>query len=453
MATERVLSNLNLISFKTESGLQNHIDELQDGDLVFTPDNSLKGTLLDFKWADHLLDDMSWLRADTFSWQSGDVYIAAYNHLAEEFKATSKKYYAWRGTEVMLTFYTERETPLAGDIVYTTGITENEWIEHGVLVSDYDGSGYLYFSSGRLEVIRSESEDFVQASGFSSDTIGDTTITYHRAEDGHKICLPDQEDKLLELYNKTGIAWYYILDEDNTQFKLPRSKHNKYADTVPVVGNNTNIGWTDGTKEYIGKVETYTGVGITTIFATGNAGQLPNNNGSGQVYNMDNKGYGLTTDPEKSGIIAQQAQDTDQYKHLYFYVGNFERDAVEQTAGIAAEMFNSKADSDLGNVPANYDYVVESQMPTAENGYTWYRKYKSGWVEQGGRIANNSTSTTVTLPVVMTDANYTLVGGLLNGTASASYEHMNFNNLTPTSFVFTTYDNYGVNWQVSGVSE
>jgi hypothetical protein len=40
MAVERVLSNLNLISFKTEGGLQNHIDELQDGDLVFTPDTT-----------------------------------------------------------------------------------------------------------------------------------------------------------------------------------------------------------------------------------------------------------------------------------------------------------------------------------------------------------------------------------------------------------------------------
>lgn len=32
------------------------------------------------------------------------------------------------------------------------------------------------------------------------------------------------------------------------------------------------------------------------------------------------------------------------------------------------------------------DYVVETQLPTAENNYTWYRKYKSGWVEMGGTI-------------------------------------------------------------------
>lgn len=32
------------------------------------------------------------------------------------------------------------------------------------------------------------------------------------------------------------------------------------------------------------------------------------------------------------------------------------------------------------------DYVIETQAPTAENNYTWYRKYKSGWVEQGGHV-------------------------------------------------------------------
>lgn len=40
--------------------------------------------LLDFKWTDHKLNDISWLRSDTFSWQSGAVYQAAYQHLADD---------------------------------------------------------------------------------------------------------------------------------------------------------------------------------------------------------------------------------------------------------------------------------------------------------------------------------------------------------------------------------
>ena len=40
--------------------------------------------LLSFMWADHKLNDISWLRADTFSWQSGNVYKYAYQHLLDE---------------------------------------------------------------------------------------------------------------------------------------------------------------------------------------------------------------------------------------------------------------------------------------------------------------------------------------------------------------------------------
>ena len=53
---------------------------------------------------------------------------------------------------------------------------------------------------------------------------------------------------------------------------------------------------------------------------------------------------------------------------------------------------SGKANTDLSNVSANIDFVVESQEPTSANNHTWYRKYKSGWVEQGGIISLNSSS-------------------------------------------------------------
>lgn len=40
--------------------------------------------LLDCKWSDHLLNNISWLRSDTFSWQSGLIYTAAYQHLLSD---------------------------------------------------------------------------------------------------------------------------------------------------------------------------------------------------------------------------------------------------------------------------------------------------------------------------------------------------------------------------------
>lgn len=48
-----------------------------------------------------------------------------------------------------------------------------------------------------------------------------------------------------------------------------------------------------------------------------------------------------------------------------------------------------------------YDYVIEWQTPTADNNYTWYRKYKSGWVEQGGLMSNRALTSQVTLSATM----------------------------------------------------
>ena len=57
----------------------------------------------------------------------------------------------------------------------------------------------------------------------------------------------------------------------------------------------------------------------------------------------------------------------------------------------------------------NVDYVIESQLPTYENGYTWYRKYKSGWIEQGGRATTTSGNPKqVSLPVTMADTYYNI---------------------------------------------
>ena len=62
----------------------------------------------------------------------------------------------------------------------------------------------------------------------------------------------------------------------------------------------------------------------------------------------------------------------------------------------------AEVDSLVNNALANADYVIAFQAPTAENNYTWYRKYKSGWVEQGGCLLNAATGAhTITIPVEM----------------------------------------------------
>ena len=91
------------------------------------------------------------------------------------------------------------------------------------------------------------------------------------------------------------------------------------------------------------------------------------------------------------------------------------------------------------------DYVIESQFPTAENNYTWFRKYKSGWVEQGGYAANTQNGTTINLPIEMANKYYdihiqsrfTNFGGQCNTGAV---------NCTTTSFIHYHYGDTNQSW-------
>ena len=80
--------------------------------------------------------------------------------------------------------------------------------------------------------------------------------------------------------------------------------------------------------------------------------------------------------------------------------------------GAITESLNNKSDRDLRNTDTSSggDAVIEYQIPNADNNYTWYRKYASGWVEQGGYIASSagssSTIVSVILPIEMADVNY-----------------------------------------------
>lgn len=297
--------------------------------------------LLSFMWADHILDNASWLHADTFSWQSGAVYQAAYAHL----------------------------------------------------VLDIDGKT------------------------LQSETISGKTIQFYLADDGHKICPSDQESNVIAIYNTTGIAWYYIIDTANQRFKLPRTKFG-------FTGIRNGVG---------GFVE----AGLPNITGTIGFGRAPSGNSS-KTNVMYNTGAFYSSDTYTSGGYSTMASDSNSpagnkralfdasysssvygnastvqpkatQMYLYFYVGNFTQTALENTAGVTTETLNGKADLDLANVLANIDFVVERQEPTAANNYTWYKKYRSGWVEQGGRssaVNGVGATTSVTLPVAMSDANY-----------------------------------------------
>ena len=71
--------------------------------------------------------------------------------------------------------------------------------------------------------------------------------------------------------------------------------------------------------------------------------------------------------------------------------------------GAITEALNNKVDLPTPSTPQDaVDYVVEKQDPTSANGYKWYRKYKSGWVEQGGHATTPAKGAlSIALPIPM----------------------------------------------------
>ena len=259
-------------------------------------------------FTDHILNNASWLLSDTFSWQSGDMYVSAYNHLAED-----------------------------------------------------------------LEGITAETE-----------TIGSTTITFYRATDGHKIVLADQESNVAAIYAETGVAWYYILDAENKQFKLPRD-----GNRFRLEANKELLDWDKQETISNGFVAPSSGFVVVGVQANDNnyyAYVTPkggtqvsvyggyNNDAGGQWSFIVNEGDTFSASAFNNGIFVPflpsvKGVEEDNKKYLYFYVGNTILNQTEVDVGAVTEQMNSKADVDLGNVTdEGKETAISWVMPDYENG-------------------------------------------------------------------------------------
>lgn len=99
--------------------------------------------------------------------------------------------------------------------------------------------------------------------------------------------------------------------------------------------------------------------------------------------------------------------------------------------------------------------LVAVQYPSAANNYIWYRKYSDGWVEQGGV---GVLSLTVTLPVTMSDANYTITTACDNYSPNAGTPVAVYYDKTATGFTLqgrwngNAQGGMSVSWEVKGLA-
>lgn len=173
------------------------------------------------------------------------------------------------------------------------------------------------------------------------------SVVGKRASNGWFILNETQEEYLLNLYQTVGVSWFYLFDKTNTRFKLPRTKYGfvgfrgDVGGFVPqevllpdITGEfKVNDAGTVGSFYYIGQVSG----------ANANGGSEDNKVGfkaslSSPVYGGDGTNTKI------------QPKATQMY--LYFYAGNYTLTAIQQTAGLNAELFNNKVDLNALNLSA-----------------------------------------------------------------------------------------------------
>jgi len=238
----------------------------------------------------------------------------------------------------------------------------------------------------------------------------------------------------VKLSTETYADTDFVLNTSDTTFRLPTKV--ALASGKAVAGNGKALGLTDGTNNFglvsrnatsaNGVFGGYSGVYGANVGVNGQSGDVP----SAIVT------HGVTTDPTKSGI-----ETSANGLYLYFYVGETVQDA---------NLINAGAYSDFVSNLQDVHCVIETYV----NGTSWYRIYSDGWVEQGGRIADStSTSQINSLLLPMIDTNYNI-----NITAEKSDWSGGLNSvfdLTTTSFKMWTSDDSSFNscpvrWEVKG---
>ena len=117
---------------------------------------------------------------------------------------------------------------------------------------------------------------------------------------------------------------------------------------------------------------------------------------------------------------------------------------------------NSLVDAKLGNI----DYVVESKLPTDDDP-SWYRLYKSGWVEQGGMVEKTANPTYAVFQKQMANTSYCVTCCFDHNNSVSQYEKTEYVQreigriglyMGSYNAQVTNTDKTFIIWQVSGQS-
>lgn len=183
-----------------------------------------------------------------------------------------------------------------------------------------------------------------------TETVNGHTFHYMLAPDKHKLLSTNGtgEEIAQTLFEETGIAWYYIIDLNSPRFKLPRN-------SFDFVGYRTGAGnyVPESVPNITGEVAPYQNDGILKPASICKGAFYQGAQRANTYAGQGSVGYDFGFDASRSSSAYQDNAPVQQRAvetFLYFFTGNYAKDAITQAAYINGEMFDRKADTDLSNI-------------------------------------------------------------------------------------------------------
>lgn len=236
--------------------------------------------------------------------------------------------------------------------------------------------------------------------------------------------------KVVDMANMiSGVDYseYWKVNQDEMYFVTPTTISNK-ALSGAVKGNGLTLGLTNGgangglgantSNGYLGAYSDKYGVDVGIATST----------------SVITNTLGITTDPTKSGIIAEQST-----AQLYFKVANAVQNLELLDVGTVMEQAVLRSSLTEAQV------VVE----TYQNGTSWYRIWSDGWCEQGGST-DKGTKIAITLLKQYKDNSYQILIGQYHTGATDMHGTVIRDSKAPTGFTIAGNANVNFNWQASG---
>lgn len=249
-----------------------------------------------------------------------------------------------------------------------------------------DSSGYYWWVSTESPVVGASVYRYdagVNSMFFDGtvETLTSNGFTFTSIFEGSSYTVTRDSSKDTSILHPT--AW--ITDNDfeiNTSdetFRLPLKNGTEgMFGGGAVVGNGMSLGLTNGSQTaglaslayHAGVTDSGTLIGVTTGYGLNIGQSVACSAGFNGIVTA-----GITTDPEKSGLVVANAGVVPDGWALYYYVGATVQNANLIDAGRMQEQITNI------NAPSR-GYLVQSYV----NGTSGYRVYSDGWCEQWGRI-------------------------------------------------------------------